>query len=271
MDILPVGYAIDRGEMIADPLGRSGRNLEVTYQVYLADYDYLADIQRLFEGSGIQEIEFYPAVRAYAEALDVERAERDFALVDLGAMGVNVVLFRDGMLEYEAHLPIGVRTIDTDTMAAFALSFGQARKLKHEYGQALRSICKNKKLPIPDTRLTLESRDLATVIQSRCEELLEGVIFQLQQWGFDDVEDPVLLTGGGSRLQDVDELLRRMSGHPVESAAARRIQAPREEVLRTPEYLVALGLLLCARQEPKETPNGIGEKIVRRIGKIFGI
>ncbi len=81
-------------------------------------------------------------------------------------------------------------------------------------------------MPIPDTRLTLESRDLATVIQSRCEELLEGVIFQLQQWGFDDVEDPVLLTGGGSRLQDVDELLRRMSGHPVESAAARRIQAP---------------------------------------------
>ena len=34
VDILPVGYAIDRGEMIADPLGRSGRNLEVTYQVY---------------------------------------------------------------------------------------------------------------------------------------------------------------------------------------------------------------------------------------------
>ena len=68
VDILPVGYAIDRGEMIADPLGRSGRNLEVTYQVYLADYDYLADIQGLFEGSGIQEIEFYPAVRAYAEA-----------------------------------------------------------------------------------------------------------------------------------------------------------------------------------------------------------
>ena len=72
VDILPVGYAIDRGEMIADPLGRSGRNLEVTYQVYLADYDYLADIQRLFEGSGIQEIEFYPAI---------ETAERDAASI----------------------------------------------------------------------------------------------------------------------------------------------------------------------------------------------
>lgn len=271
IDILPVGYAIDRGEMIVDPVGRSGRNLEVTYQVYVADYDYLAGIRSLFEGCGIQEVEFYPAARAYAEALDVERADRDFALVDLGAMGINIVLFRDGMLEYEAHLPVGVRTIDTDTMAAFALSFGQARKLKHEYGQALRSACKNRKLPIPDTRLTLESRDLATVIQSRSEELLEGVIFQLQQWGFDDIEDPVFLTGGGSRLQDMDELLRRMFGHPVESAVARRIQVPREEVLRTPEYLVALGLLLCARQEPKETPNGIGEKIVRKIGKIFGI
>jgi len=135
VDILPVGYAIDRGEMIADPLGRSGRNLEVTYQVYLADYDYLADIQRLFEGSGIQEIEFYPAVRAYAEALDVERAERDFALVDLGAMGVNVVLFRDGMLEYEAHLP---RFCDSGTRSAWNLKYLIFRRYRsnNRYGMS---------------------------------------------------------------------------------------------------------------------------------------
>ena len=264
VDIIPVAYAVDRGELIADPIGKQGRNLEVTFQVYLASYDYLSELRQLFDGTGIDEVVFYPVVRAYTEALDVKTSERDFALVALGAKSMKVVLFRDRMLEHEVYLPLGMRTVDLDIMAAFALNAGQARKLKHEYGQALRSVCKNKKLPIPDTRLTLESRDLATVVQSRTEELLEGVVFQLQKWGFDDPEDPVYLTGGGSRLLDIDVLLHRFSGHQVLRAMARRIQTSRDEVLRTPEYLVALGLLLCARQEPEEVKSGL-------LGKLKGL
>lgn len=261
VDILPVGYAIDKGKLMADPIGKTGRNLEVDYLVYVAGYDYLSVIRQLFEGSGIDEIRFYPPVRAYAEALDVEGSERDFAVVDLGAMEMNVSLFRDGLLEYDTWLPLGMHTIDTDIMAAFALSAGQARKLKHEYGQALRSACKNKKLQIPDTRLTLDSRDLATVVQCRAEELLEGVVYQLQSWGFDAPEEEILLTGGGSRLQDVDLLLHRLSGHQVKRAVAKHIQVTREEVLRTPEYLVAIGLLCCRDEEQDKEPAGFLDKL----------
>lgn len=267
VDIIPVAYSVDRGELMADPIGKSGRNLEVTYQVYVANYDYLSVIRQMFREVGVDDVCFYPSTRAYAEAMDVEMADQDFALVDMGAAGINVVLFRDRMLEYEAWLPLGMRTIDNDIMAAFAVGAGQARKLKHEYGQALRSGCKNKKLPIPDTRLTLESRDLATVVQSRAEELLEGVAFQLQCWGFDHPEDQILMTGGGSRLQDIDVLLHRMSGHAVVRAVPRRIQTSREEVLRTPEYMVALGLLLCTHDEPEE-PKG---KLLGKLKGLFGI
>ena len=270
VDMIPVAYSIDRGELVADPLGRTGRNLEVTYQVYLAKYDYLTEIRRLFDGSGIGEICFYPVVRAYTEALDVPSAN-DFALVDLGAMGINVVLFREGMLEYEARLPLGTHTIDSDIMLAFGVNAGQARKIKHEFGQALRSACKNKKIQIPETKLTLESRDLSMVVQSRAEELLEGVVYLLQTWGYDHLEDEILLTGGGSRLQDVDTLLQRMSGHPINRAAVKRIQTSREEVLRTPEYIVALGLLMCDQIEVEEPRNGIGGKLAKGIGKLFGI
>ena len=197
--------------------------------------------------------------------------DRDFALLDMGAMGINVVLFREGMLEYEARLPLGMRTIDSDIMVAFGITWGQARKLKHEYGQALRSVCKNKKLQIPDTKLTLESRDLAMVVQSRMEELLEGAVYLLQSWGFDRAEDEILLTGGGSRLQDVDILLHRLSGHPVVKAGIKQIQTSREEVLRTPEYTVALGLLLCEQLEIEESRGGIGEKLAKGLKGFFGI
>ena len=129
VDIIPVAYAVDRGELIADPIGKQGRNLEVTFQVYLASYDYLSELRQLFDGTGIDEVVFYPVVRAYTEALDVKTSERDFALVDLGAKSMKVVLFRDRMLEYEVYLPLGMRTVDLDIMAAFALNAGQARKL----------------------------------------------------------------------------------------------------------------------------------------------
>lgn len=264
IDVIPVAYAIDRGELIADPVGRPGRSLEVTYQVYVAEYDRLVELRRLFEGCGIGEVCFYPAVRAYSKALGVEKAETDFAVVDLGAREINVMLFRERMLEYEATLPLGMRTIDTDIMSAYAVTASQARKLKHEYGQALRSLCKNKKLQIPDTRLTLESRDLSTVVQSRAEELLEGVVFQLQTWGFDRLEDKIIMTGGGSRLLDIDMLLHRLSGHPVSRVVVKGIHTSREEVLKTPEYTVALGLLLCSQKEVHEQKGNL-------IGKLKGL
>lgn len=271
VDIIPVAFSVDRGELIADPIGKTGRTLEVTYQVYMANSDYLAELRELLEDCGVGEICFYPMTRAYSEALEITVTDRDFALLDMGAMGINVVLFREGMLEYEARLPLGMRTIDSDIMVAFGITWGQARKLKHEYGQALRSVCKNKKLQIPDTKLTLESRDLAMVVQSRMEELLEGAVYLLQSWGFDRAEDEILLTGGGSRLQDVDILLHRLSGHPVVKAGIKQIQTSREEVLRTPEYTVALGLLLCEQLEIEESRGGIGEKLAKGLKGFFGI
>ncbi|MEI3155264.1 MAG: hypothetical protein V8S95_09305 [Odoribacter sp.] len=77
----------------------------------------------------------------------------------------------------------------------------------------------------------MESPDPAMVVQSRMEELLEGAVYLLQSWGFDRAEDEILLTGG-SRLQDVDILLHRLSGHPVVKAGIKQIQTSREEVLR---------------------------------------
>lgn len=261
VDLIPVAYSVDKGELMANPVGKYGRFLEVYYQVYTAQASYLAEIRRLFDGCNIRDINFFPLARVYSEALDVEMEDRDFALVDLGAASTKVTLFRGGMLEYEACLPLGVRTVDSDMMSAFGIEALQARKLKHEFGQALRSACKNRKLVIPDTKLTIESRDLATVVQSRMEELLEGVTFLLQSWEFDRSEDEIQLTGGGSRMLDVEVLLQRLSGHRICKAVVKRIQTSKEEVLRTPEYLVALGLLMCSHQEQQETKSGLFDKI----------
>lgn len=270
VDMLPVAYNVDHRELVANPIGSVGKYLEAIYQIYLSSSEYLDDISALFADYNVNKIYFFPASRVYMEALNVEEIG-DCALVDFGASGVSVELFRDEMLEYEARLPLGAHTIDKDIMLAFAVNGQQARKLKHEYGQALRSSCRNRKIQIPDTNLTIESRDLATVVQSRVEELLEGVVFLLQNWGFDNTEDKVLLTGGGSRLQDLDLLLSRFSGHAVSKAVVKRIQGTKEEVLSAPEYLVALGLLFCKHPVIEPLKDGMSKKVKSLINRFFGV
>ncbi len=270
VDLIPVAYSLDRGMGIADPLGRTAQNVEVTYQVYVAKANYLELVRSLFDEYDIAHICFYPPARAYAEALDAASSP-SFAVVDMGAMGIQVTLFRDGMLEYDARLPLGVRTIDMDIMRAFGVNAQQARKLKHEYGQALRYNCKNKKVTIPDTRLTLESRDLSTVVQSRTEELLEGVVYLLQGWKFDQPEDAILLAGGGSRLQDIECLLGHYTGHPIGKAEVKRLQSSKAEILATPEYLVVLGLLMCHSSGDEKCRKDWKTTVGKTLKNIFGI
>lgn len=270
VDLIPVAYSIDHGEGIADPLGKPAQHLEVTYQVYIAKQNYLRLVRSLFDEYDIAHICFYPSARAYAEALDVASVS-NLALVDFGAGGTHVTIFRDGMLEYDAHLPLGARTIDMDIMAAFGVTAQQARKLKHECGQALRFNCKNRKVIIPDTRLTLESRDLAMVVQSRVEELLEGVVYLLQTWKFDQPEDEILLAGGGSRLQDIGLLLNHYTGHPFEKAKVKRLQSSNTEVLESPEYLLVLGLLMCVPSESRGNRKDWKTAMGKTLKRVFGI
>lgn len=61
-------------------------------------------------------------------------------------------------------------------------------------------------------------------------------------------------------MQDVDILLHRLSGHPVVKAGIKQIQTSREEVLLTPDYTVALGLLLCEQLANRRKPGEVLER-----------
>lgn len=266
--LLPVSFAVDKGEAIANPLGQSGRFLEAVYQVYTANTTYVSQLRNILEVDGIGEVVFYPVIRAYIEGLEVAN-QKDFALVDLGQTGIQMAVFRDGLLEYDAYLPLGMRAVDKDIMAAFGIKVDQAKALREAEGQAYRALCKNKKVQIPDTRLSLDSRDLAMVIQCRAEELLEGVVYLLQKWRFTPSDGEIWLAGGGAYLQHIDILLQHLSGHVVKKAVVSGMQAAKPEVLQMPEYAVALGLLLCESDSLAATSNE--SPVTKIIRSFFGI
>lgn len=261
VDLLPLVYAVDRGDFVTDPLGMQGRNLEAWYKAYVAERGYLDELREMFAGLGMEQVDFFPETRAYLEVLGERPDKKDAALIDMGAMSTKVVLFGNGMLKKECVLPLGAHTIDLDIMSVEALKMDdvqKAKKLKHEHGEAVRSAAKNEKVDLPEMKLRIDRRDLSKVIQCRLEELLEGAIFQLQQWHFNDPNRVIMLTGGGSRMKNIDVLLGKLSGHRVDRARVSGVVSGNEELLESPTCLTALGLLLCEHEETEEEKGHIG-------------
>ena len=63
VDIIPVTYAVDRGNYVTDPVGMTAKSLDVRFRVYLSDAAYLTEIRELMEACGVENVEFFPPVR----------------------------------------------------------------------------------------------------------------------------------------------------------------------------------------------------------------
>ncbi|WP_099293251.1 cell division FtsA domain-containing protein [Butyricimonas sp. Marseille-P3923] len=255
VDVVPFGYWLD-GEAESDPIGCEARRLEIDFHVYVARKRMLEGLRQALNESGIEKINFYSAATAAQKALVVRgrKGARDFALIDLGAESVKIHVFRDGMIAYDEVLPLGCNTVERDINTAFSIeSMASAKKLKHEYGMALQAECKSRKIMIPDTKYCIDLQDMVHVEQCRLEELLEGAIWQILKSGYyKELEDGILLTGGGSRVQGIDTLLNRLSKHPISMASVVTVKSAKETPLKAPENLTVLGLLRCERKETKK-------------------
>lgn len=255
VDVVPYAYRVD-GELESDPVGCETRRLEVDFHVYVARKRMLEGLRQALNESGVEKINFYSAVSAAQKALIVRgrKGVRDFALIDLGGDSIKVHVFQDGMIVYDEILPLGCNTIERDINTAFSIeNVTSAKKLKHEYGMALQAECKSRKIMIPDTKYCIDLQDMVHVEQCRLEELLEGAIWQILKSGYyKQLEDGILLTGGGSRVQGIDVLLNRLSKHPISMASVTTVKSAKETPLKTPENFTALGLLRCERKETKK-------------------
>ncbi|GHV65242.1 hypothetical protein FACS1894199_05430 [Bacteroidia bacterium] len=261
VDLLPIGYKIDRERRTRCPLGKSGKTIDVRFRIYTAEKQYLDFLRNIFVLEGIDEVAFYPDVRAYMGALSLsstgQECEEDMqALVDLGGAHIGIYLFAHGLAIEELVLPLGCDVIDRDITSRFKLDTIQlARKLKKEYGESIK-VPRNDKIQLPELKKAIDKIELTAVIQSRMEELLEGVVYQLQQWNCTQPEHKIYLTGGGSKLVGADILLERLSGQQVSIPMIRNDVTTDVKLVETPECLLVLGLLSCTQRKPSVEKEG---------------
>ena len=250
LHVLRQEFIIDGQEDVREPVGMSGVRLEVKVHIVTGAVSAAQNIVKCVRRCGLEVNDLILQPLASARAvLSADEMDLGVCLVDIGGGTTDLAIFTHGAIRHTAVIPIAGDQITNDIAMALRTPTAEAESIKTRHGVALRQLADpNETIEVPgigDRAPRVMSRQtLAEVIEPRAEELFSLVQQVLRESGYEELlSSGVVLTGGSSMMQGMVELGEEIFHMPV------RVGAPRyagglADVVRSPRYATAMGLLL---------------------------
>ena len=182
-----------------------------------------------------------------------DEKELGVCLVDIGGGTTDVAIFTGGAIRHTAVIPIAGDQITNDIAMALRTPTKDAEYIKIKYGCALRQLANDAPIEVPGVgergARMLSRQTLAEVIEPRVEELYSLVQAELRRSGFEDLlSSGIVITGGSSAMQGMVELGEEIFHMPVRLGLPRYVGGL-AEVVKTPRFATAIGLLLYGMEQ----------------------
>jgi cell division protein FtsA len=279
--VIPQSYIVDNETGVKYPVGMSGKRLEANFHIVIAQIASAKNIEKCINRAGLKVKCLMLEPLASAEAvLTADEKEAGVALVDIGGGTTDIAVYYDDIIRHTAVIPFGGNVITKDIKEGCAILLRQAELLKVQFGSALGEIADDDKVVSiagiagRDPK-EISFKSLAYIIQSRMEEILDAVTFEIENSGYmDKLSAGIVITGGGAMLRHLPQLVKFKTGMDV------RVGYPSEHLavevsteINQPMYSTAIGLVLKgyefldehkAKNEPvkeihNKTEEGTGE------------
>jgi len=278
-------YTIDSESGITSPVGTIGEKIEGTFKLHIAPEAYYKNITTCFkQGSiGVHKSILDP-IASSEVVLTEDEKESGVALVDIGGGTTKISIFCDGVLCYTSMVPFGGNVLTHDIKEGCSITVRQAESLKVQFGQAIADFAPEDKvvtIPIQGWEpRQISFKSLASIIQARMEEIVDGFAFQIRKSGYaDKLGAGIVITGGTSLLPNLGQLIKFRTGFDVRNGKPNLNNFLARKEVDDPRYSTVLGLLKMAAEEdgligkkkkkvklPKVKSNepGIVEKMQKR-------
>ena len=250
LHVLRQEFIIDGQEDVREPVGMSGVRLEVKVHIVTGAVSAAQNIVKCVRRCGldVNDLILQPLASARA-VLSADEMDLGVCLVDIGGGTTDLAIFTHGAIRHTAVIPIAGDQITNDIAMALRTPTAEAEAIKMRHGVALRQLADpNEMIEVPGigdrAPRVLSRQTLAEVIEPRAEELFSLVQQVLRESGYEELlSSGIVLTGGSSMMQGMVELGEEIFHMPV------RIGMPRysgglADVVRSPRYATAMGLLL---------------------------
>jgi len=261
--ILPQSYIVDNETDISNPIGMLGKRLEANYNIVVGNIDSIKRIRKCIHQTGlaIKEVVLEPLASSDAVLYDEER-EAGVALVDIGGGTTDVAVFYDKVLRHSAVIPYGGFVVTRDIKEACGLNEQVAEEVKLQFGMALGDAAEENKVIVIPTRIPgrepkeISIRNLANIIQARMEEIIDNIMFEIENSGCaDKLGCGIVITGGGSMLRHLKELFRFRTGMDVRIGYPGEHLAGDSDTINEPCYATGVGLLMKGFEYMDKYPN----------------
>lgn len=190
-----------------DPVGIPCSRLEGNFLNILWRKTFYKNLNQCLNKAGVEIAELYLAPLALADAVLTETEKRTgCALIDLGADTTTVLVYYKNILRHLAVIPLGGENITKD-ITSLLMEDSQAEQMKLKYASAYTDnsdIDDNKKYPIDQDR-KVDSRKFIEIVESRLQEIIENVFYQIPNEYADKLIGGIILTGGGSNMPNIEK------------------------------------------------------------------
>jgi cell division protein FtsA len=270
LHILPTDFILDGKGGIKDPVGLSGRRLEVKVTIVTGAIAAVQSLIRACEQAAVSvsDIVLQPIASAEATLTPRER-DRGVALIDIGGGTTDIAIYQNGWLVRTAVLGIGGNHFTNDLAIGLGVSFLEAERIKKLFGSVLRDARQEQrpiKVALANGHVkTIAAGDVTNILEPRAEEIIELIKKELNEAEKQGVQfSRVVLTGGSSLLTGLEQFAGGRLALPVRigypevgtaetshlsdrsTSTVKGGTAPIE--FSNPIYATGIGLLLYAAQ-----------------------
>ncbi len=252
LHVLPQNFIVDNEAGVKSPIGMSGRRLEANFHIVIGNTLSAKNIDRCVERVGLKVSDLILEPLASSEAvLTDDEKEAGVALVDIGGGTTDVAVYYDGIVRHTAVIPLGGNVVTSDIKEGCQILQRQAEQLKVQFGSALGDMAPDDKIvTIPGISgrdpKEISFKTLAYVIQSRMEEIIDAVSYEIENSGYaEKMGAGVVITGGGALLRNLPQLVKYKTGFDVRIGfPSEHLSADSPEGVNEPNYSTAIGLVL---------------------------
>ncbi len=273
--VLPQNFIVDSETGVKNPVGMSGKRLEANFHIVIGQIASAKNIEKCVNRVGLNVRQMILEPLASSEAvLTEDEKEAGVALIDIGGGTTDIAVYYDDIIRHTAVIPLGGNVVTRDIKEGCSILQRQAESLKMQFGSALGDMApEDKVVTIPGISgrepKEISFKSLAYIIQSRMEEIMDHVMFQVENSGYlEKLSAGLVLTGGGALLTHLPQLVKFKTGLDV------RIGYPNEKLvaeanaeINQPMYATSIGLLLKGSDNLREHKGSSSPLIMNEQGE----
>lgn len=267
LHVMPQSYNVDDHIGVKDPVGMTGTQIDGDYKIFIGKINSVEHSKLVINRAGLvlKELILEPVASAKA-VLSEDEMELGVAMVDMGGGTTDLLIYEDNIIRHTSVIPFGGNSITEDLSQGCGVSSRNAEQMKIQYGSCYSEYApENKTVIIPGIG-GRESREvsfkvIASIIEARVEEIIEAVIYEIENSGYQDkLRAGIVITGGASQLTNLCQFVKYKTGYDTRIASPNNsITFDSCEGVCKPSSSTAVGLIIKGFESEKSAKEVAGQ------------